>query len=75
MGSASWPRSGSLSGWQDFGHEDGPITRNDQVRAQLGSLLLPVAGRNCQPGLHCRRHRADTPGTADSRDRVDVRMC
>jgi hypothetical protein len=43
MGLASWQRSGSLNGWQDFGHEDAAVTRNDQMRAhQLGSLLPPA---------------------------------
>ena len=42
MGSASWQRSGSLNGWQDFGHEDTALTR-DRVRAhQLGSPLPPA---------------------------------
>jgi hypothetical protein len=37
MGSASWPRSGSLNGWQDFGHEDTAVTRNDRsLRFTLG---------------------------------------
>jgi hypothetical protein len=62
MGLASWPRSGSLNGWQDFGHEDTAVTRNDRMRAQLGSLLLPAG----QPQLSARsafsgRRRADTP--------------
>jgi hypothetical protein len=43
MGSASWPRSGSLNGWQDFGHEDTAVTRNDRMGVhQLGSPLPPV---------------------------------
>jgi hypothetical protein len=42
MGSASWQRFGSLTGWRDFGHEDTAVTRNDRMRAQLGSLLLPA---------------------------------
>jgi hydrogenase/urease accessory protein HupE len=42
MGSASWPRSGSLNGWQDFGHEDTAVTRNNRMRAQLGGLLPPA---------------------------------
>jgi hypothetical protein len=39
MGSASWPRSGSLSDWQHFGHEDTAVTHNDRMRGQPGSLL------------------------------------
>jgi hypothetical protein len=57
MGSASWQRSGSLNGWQDFGHEDAAVTRNDRMRAhQLGSLLPPAGepklpARVCTPGV------------------------
>jgi hypothetical protein len=50
MGLASWQRSGSLNDWQDFGHEDAAVTRNDRMRAQLGSLLLPAG----QPQLSAR---------------------
>ena len=55
MGSVSWPRSGSLNGWQDFGHEDAAVTRNDRMRAhQLGSLL-PPAGEPKLPARVCTR--------------------
>jgi hypothetical protein len=50
MGSASWPRFGSLNGWRDFGHEDTAVTSNDRMRAQLGGLLLPAG----QPQLSAR---------------------
>jgi hypothetical protein len=73
MGSASWQRSGSLNGWQDFGHEDTAVTRNDRMRARSP---VPPASEPQLPaqGAHCRRHRADTLGTVDSRDSVDVRL-
>ena len=69
MGSASWQRFGSLTGWRDFGHEDTAVTRNDRMRAQLGSLLLPGG----QPQLSGRSALSATSGR-HSRDRVDVRM-
>ena len=71
MGLASWQRSGSLNGWQDFGHEDAAVTRNDQMRAhQLGSLLPPAGEAQLPPPVYTLgRLRADTPATADSRDR------
>jgi hypothetical protein len=76
MGSASLPRSGSLNGWQDFGHEDTAVTRNDRMRAQLGSLLLPTRpAATVSPGLHSQGDVGPTtPATADSRDRLNVRM-
>ena len=40
MGSASWQRSGSLNGWQDFGHEDAAVTRNDRTFVVFAVLIF-----------------------------------
>ena len=77
MGLVSWQRSGSLNGWQDFGHEDScHNAQRPDARAPTGE---PAATRRpaatVSPGLHSPGDIGPTPqATADSRDRGNVRM-